>query len=127
MTTTTFEVLISSMPDGLDRAILRTLSFHVGKKNAIGRSELVVTLAGFHAHERQVRQCIHDLRREGHLICSTPGEDGGYYMAATLAEFDEFCERELHPKAIDMLETESAMKMSARQRFGEASQPSLLG
>jgi len=72
------------------------------------------------------RQCIHDLRRNGHLICSMPGEDGGYYLAASLEEFREFCERELHPKAIDMLETESAMKEAARRQFGDAVQVRLI-
>ena len=72
-----------------------------------------------------MRQAIHDLRRAGFLICSAPGEDGGYFMAATLEEFEEFCERELHPKAVDMLETESAMRAAARQQFGEATQPGI--
>lgn len=128
MTNTTYDLLIAEMPAGLERATLRALSFHLGKARAIGRVGLVemLRLEGFEVNERQVRRCIHDLRRKGRLICSAPGEDGGYYLAASLVEFREFCERELHPKAIDMLETESAMKESARQQFGEAAQPALL-
>jgi hypothetical protein len=121
--------LLREMPSGLDRAILRILSFHTGKSIALGRGALVHGLHndfGLDVGERMARQCIHDLRRSGHLICSTPGEEGGYYLAANLEEFREFCERELHPKAIDMLETESAMKAAARQQFGEAVQVRLI-
>ena len=128
MTTTVYDRMLAEMPIGLDRALLRVLSFHAGKKNALGRDLLVagIHLEGFNVSERQARQCIHDLRRKGILICSTPGEAGGYYMASNLDEFREFIDRELHPKAIDMLETESAMKDAARQQFGEASQPGLM-
>ena len=119
-----YDRMIEEMPVGLDRAMLRVLFFHLGRENAVGRTALVEALGkmGFDVSERQARQCIHDLRRGRYLICSAPGEDGGYYMAASLDEFREFCERELHPKAMDMLETESAMKEGARQQFGEAVQ-----
>jgi hypothetical protein len=128
MSTKQYDQMIDEMPGGLDRALLRVLSYHHGREKAIGRSELVLALQmeAFNAGERQARQCIHDLRRKGYLICSAPGEDGGYYLAASLAEFEEFCQRELHPKAIDMLETESAMKDAARAQFGDAVQPGLI-
>lgn len=128
MTTTVYERMLTEMPIGLDRSTLRVLSFHVGRERAIGRADLVEALrdVGFDVQERLVRRAIHDLRRAGHLVCSAPGESGGYYMAANLDEFREFCLRELHPKAVDMLETESKMKEAARQQFGEASQPGLM-
>jgi hypothetical protein len=128
MSTKVYDELITSMPAGLERATLRVLSFHLGREHAVGRGELVyaLRLEGCEVSERQARQCIHDLRRAGHLICSAPGEAGGYYMAVSLAEFREFCDRELHPKAIDMLETESAMKAAARQKFGEGVQLGLV-
>ena len=128
MTTTVYERLIAEMPVGLERALLRAISYHTGKGHAIGRNALVRDLQrlGVCVSERQARQCIHDLRRAGHLICSAPGEDGGYYLAASLEEFREFCDRELHTKAMDMLETESAMKAAARQQFGEAVQPQMI-
>lgn len=128
MTTKTFDAMISAMPAGLDRAILRVLSFHIGKERAIGRYALVRILQpqGFDASERQVRQTIHDLRRAGNLICSMPGESGGYYLAASLEEFQEFIDRELHPKAIDLLETEKAMRAAAKIEYGDAVQPGLL-
>jgi hypothetical protein len=128
MSTKTYDAMISAMPAGLDRAILRVLSFHIGKERAIGRYELLaaVRMEGFDVNERVLRECIHGLRREGRLICSIPGEAGGYYLAASLEEFQEFRERELHAKAMDLLETESAMNKFAHQEFGEASQPQML-
>ena len=40
MTDKIYAALISEMPAGLDRAILRVLSFHIGKKKTIGRESL---------------------------------------------------------------------------------------
>lgn len=127
MGTSQFEKIISAMPFGLDRALLRILTFHNGRENAIGRGEMVNMLKqhGFDVHERQARQVIHDLRRDGHLICSAPGEAGGYYMAQSNKEVDEFIQRELHPKAMDLLETEKSIREAARQKFGDGYQESL--
>lgn len=127
MGTSQFEKIISAMPFGLDRALLRVLAFHNGRENAIGRGEMVDTLKrhGFDVHERQARQVIHDLRRDGHLICSAPGEAGGYYMAQSNREVDDFIQRELHPKAMDLLETEKSIRESAKKKFGDGYQESL--
>jgi hypothetical protein len=127
MATSQFEKMISSLPFGLDRALLRVLSFHNGRDNAIGRGEVVNALKshGFDVHERQARQAIHNLRREGHLICSAPGENGGYYMATSHREVNEFIQREIHPKAMDLLETEKKIREAAKRKFGEGYQESL--
>lgn len=123
---TIFEKIIANSPPDLGRIILTILSR--GKEYALGGSRLVarLELSGHRTNERAVRQAIHDLRRDGHLICSAPGEDGGYYLAASLQEFDEFIQRELHPKAMDLLETERAMKASARRVWGDAVQLALI-
>jgi hypothetical protein len=128
MSTSTYESMTIKLPEGLESAVRFILANHVGRLRAIGREALTMLVRemGIQAHERQVRMAIHELRRGGLLICSAPGEDGGYYLAANLQEFDEFIECELHPKAIDMLETEKAMRNAARQQFGEASQPGLM-
>jgi hypothetical protein len=122
-----FEKMIASMPMGLDRVLLRVFGFHIGRENAIGRGELVEVLKanGMNVNERLARRAIHDLRRDGHLICSAPGEDGGYYKARSHQEVDEFINRELHPKAMDLLETEKAVRESAKRQFGEGYQESL--
>ena len=125
---TTYDRLMAQMPVGLDRVVLRLLSFHEGHKSAIGREELVINvkLMGFDVHERLVRHCIRGLRRDGHLICSAPGEDGGYYLAETLAEFEEFAQNEFLAKIGDMSETLAAMRASAREVFGDALQLELI-
>jgi hypothetical protein len=128
MSTTTYDKLVSEMPAGLDRAMLRVVGFHTGKGHAIGRNALVkmLQLEGFDVDERQASQCIHDLRQAGHLICSAPGESGGYYKAATLAEFREFDQMEFTAKIADMSETRQAMRIAAREQFGDAVQVALI-
>jgi len=126
--TRTYDRLIKDMPVGLDRAVLRLMLFHTGHARAIGRVELVLNVKwmGFDVHERLVRHCIRGLRRAGHLICSAPGEDGGYYMAETLAEFEEFASHEFLSKIGDMSETLAAMRAAAKETFGDALQLGLI-
>jgi hypothetical protein len=115
-------------PIGLEDAILFILSYHHGRKRAIGRSGLVWVLKqqGHSVGERPMRECIKQLRRQGHLICSMPGEDGGYYLAETLAEFQKFDQEEFGAKIADMNETRQALLKAARQQFGEAVQMELI-
>jgi len=117
----------TSYPDGLEQAVLQALFCHQGRRAAIGRGRLVYDLAcgGHHAHERAVRECIKQLRRQGHLICAMPGEDGGYYMAETLEEFQEFDRAEFGAKIADMNETRQALLKAARKQFGDAVQMEL--
>ncbi len=118
---------LSAMPVGLDRAIVRVLSFHVGRARAIGRMDLVeqVGVMGCPATERQVRDQIKQLRRDGYLICSVAGEDGGYFMAETLIEYKDFARIEFEGKISDMSETLQAMNQTARKLFGDSMQPGL--
>ena len=99
-----YDALLKNMPAGLDRAVLRVLSQRVGREQAIGRGGLVriVGRLGFSAHERQIREVIKELRREGHLICAAAGKNGGYWMAADRKEFDEFGRQEFEAKISDM-------------------------
>lgn len=125
----TYEQELASMPPGLDRAVLRVLNFHRGRERAIGRFPLLaeVKRMGFsETTERQLRLTIHELRRAGHLICSAPGEKGGYYLAATKEEFEAFIEAEYRAKIRDMSETVSAMSKAAADQFGQATQLGLL-
>lgn len=115
--------LIDNLPAGLDRAILRILSFRKGRDNAIGRADLVKELAklGIKTNERAMRAQISQLRKSGHLICSAPGVEGGYYLPATPDEFDDFVQQEYRAKIVDMQETLSAMQRSAEQQWGRFS------
>lgn len=112
------------MVRGLGRAILQTLSFHRGRGRALSREGLVGMCArcGFAASERVVREEIKSLRRAGHLICSAAGEEGGYYMAEDLGEFEAFALLEFRGKIADMSETLRAMERAARERFGDGAQ-----
>jgi predicted DNA-binding transcriptional regulator YafY len=122
--------LFTDMPAGLDRAILRVLSFYRGRANAIGRTDLMdaVHRSGFStAHERQVREIIKQLRRAGHVIGSMPGEDGGYFMCDSIGEYREFKQKEYLAKILDMQETVFAMDKAARAQFGDGTHQEGLG
>lgn len=98
-----------------------------GKDKAISRYALLNRMqsAGFDISERELREDIKQLRRAGKLICSTPGTDGGYYMATTNEEVEEFLDTELRAKRNDLSETIRAIEQSAHHTFNQA-QPSLL-
>jgi predicted DNA-binding transcriptional regulator YafY len=119
---------IKEMPVGLDRALLRILSFHPGREKAVGGSDLrsLAAVSGFRVQERTLREALKQLRRQGHLICSAPGENGGYYLAANMAEFQEFARMEFEGKIADMSETLNVMRKAAVQQFGEGVQMGLL-
>lgn len=119
----TYTYEIESMPHGLDRIVLRTVSRYTAAR-PISRGELVAAVAmmGFHAKERQVRETIKTLRRQGHLICSMPGNDGGYYMAKNRQEYEDFRRAEYAAKIADMAETMRAMDAAAREKFGDGVQ-----
>jgi len=66
------------------------------------------------------------LRRNGHLIGSAPGEDGGYYLISTPAEFQTFLQNEFLALISDMSETVTLMRKSADTLFGSGSMQSNL-
>jgi hypothetical protein len=112
--------MVDELPAGLDRAVLRVLSFHVGRDQAISRGDLVVAIAqhGYFMHERAVRAAINLLRKQGQPICSTGGEDGGYWLAKDWDELDEFIVREFHSRAMDLLEQEGALRKKGEELWG---------
>lgn len=127
---------IQRMEPGLVRATGIILLFHIGKENTIKRLDLVEDLRrmGFGGDlapvtfDRHMRSAVADLRKAGHLVCSSSG-DGGYYLAVDLAEYAEFAQVEYRSKIIDMAETLRAMDQAAGKRFGgdvPAEQPSLI-
>ncbi|MDI6770123.1 MAG: hypothetical protein QMD04_10680 [Anaerolineales bacterium] len=120
-----YDQLITSMPFGAERIVLRVLSFRVGLKHAIQKADLIIECAKagiVFKDERQVRKTIVDLRKRGIPICSSSGESG-YYLAANLAEYREFVGREYIKKITDMRETVKAMNDSIRIMFpGEYAQ-----
>jgi hypothetical protein len=111
-------------PPSFDDAVLRTLTLHRGKKQAISRVDLVAAVSrelGAPIHERVVRETINSLRKLGWTICSAGGGDGGYWLAADWDELNEYIENELHSRAMDLLEQEKALKARAEQMWGRYS------
>lgn len=112
-------------PHELPGHLVEVLGKYVGRKSAISRAQLVARLItrGFEdLHEREMRECIKHLRRNGYLICSAPGTNGGYYMPETREEFEEFDHVEFGAKIADMNETRQAMLKTAETHFAQVQQ-----
>ena len=119
------KALVDGLPAGVERALLRILSFHVGEEKAIRKPDLMGDLAvmGFRMNDdRGVRALINELRKRGHLICSKGGIGGGYWIALNRAEMEEFLEREVHSRAMDLLEQEKALRQAMNEKWGEGHQ-----
>ena len=111
---------IRKLEPGLKRAILRILQPRVGRKMSISRRELMIALKqyGYKVGDRRARAVIGQLRKDGHMICSTGGNKGGYWLASDWAELSEFVRQEVIPRAMTLLETKSALEKAAESRWG---------
>ncbi len=112
----------TQVDEALLAAVQRVLSLRVGREAAISRGELVRAVMRRLARrvsERQVRAAVNLLRKRGVLICSTGGPGGGYWMAANRQEVEDFLTREVHPRAMDLLEVEQAMREAMQREFGQ--------
>jgi hypothetical protein len=113
---------IHEMPMGPHRGILSVLRFHIGRSQAISREELLDQVKRqFRLSERSMRNCINELRKDKRPICSMGGEGGGYYLPADPSELMDFCNHELHPRAMDLLDQEKALKTWAENAWGRYS------
>jgi hypothetical protein len=130
------DAMIDELPAGLDRAILRILSFHKGQENGISAKSLLEDLArlGFdyiscdrngnkNYNDRPVRAQIVMMRRNGCLIGAKPGK--GYYLITSRQEYEDFKQAEYAAKIKDMSETMRAMDKTAEAEFGSGYQPVL--
>ena len=106
------------LPPDLNLAIMTILSFHTSSRNPIPRARLCSALREFHISDRQIRERIKQLRRSGHLIGSSSGENCGYYIITSPEDLQEFLVREYQAKINDMRQTVEAMTKSASQRWG---------
>ena len=115
--------ILANLPSGLDRALLSVLRYHIGRDNAIPRTDLLEMLKthGWTEPDRTVRAQINLLRKQGHLICSCGGHGGGYYIARDWSELEDYIGQELRPRAMDLLEQEKALKVGAKREWGENS------
>lgn len=117
------------VPPGVKQCTLRVIEGCIGRDAAIARPDLlnIVKVSYPTASDRQVRAAINELRKEGAAICSAGGEDGGYWLARDWAELNEYLERELHSRAMDLLEQERALRASAERIWGQYSKQYGLG
>lgn len=122
------KAFLEGLEPGVERALLRILTFHVGSDQAIVKEKLIADLKkhGFVVEERVIRALINDLRKRGHLICSKGGAGGGYWLAGSREEMEEFLEREVHSRAMDLLEQEKALRSAMVERWGDAVQGMLM-
>lgn len=105
--------------------VLSILKGHVGASKAIQARAIALALHrdGRYA-DRPVRMAVKQLRREGYLVLSSVGSQPGYYLAATETEWRNFRDGNLKPRALDILETASAMGRAAQIKFaGQAPLP----
>jgi len=103
-------------------AVTRILTRHIGREHAIARADLVDDVRRLTRHpytDRQVRAAINALRKQGWLICSAGGVGGGYWLAKNRGEVLEFLEREVRPRAMDLLAIEKAMRQAMLEQFGQ--------
>jgi hypothetical protein len=120
--------------DELDRTVLYIMLRHQGKKNRVGRWELVEQVFGVpvpaqeqnddNLLDREIRYSIGRLRAQGYLICDL-GDGAGRWMAATEAEFWEFYSYYVKPIK-SRAEVARALKSAAQKQFPNLMQPSLL-
>ena len=102
--------------DTMHAAVLNILRSRIGARRAIQAREIARRLN--HKSDRAVREAVRQLRREGHLILSSISPPYGYFLAATATEWIEFRDRNLRPRALDILETARAMGEAAQRRYG---------
>ena len=120
---THFHYTLDNINPKFTRALLSTLQLHIGKNNAIPRSDLLekLKMMGWEIPDRAMRSQINLLRKQGALICSCGGHGGGYYIARDWSELEDYIGQELRPRAMDLLEQEKALKTGARREWGENS------
>ena len=113
------------MYPALDSIISRILDQHIGEYkdngeiNAISWDELVQEV-NLYSRERvigakEIRDVIHDLRKNKSLICSSAN---GYFRPATLNEGLAFVDRVYRTPAKDELKTARIQREALKERFG---------
>ena len=112
-----------TLADELKEAIIEILQGHIGADNAIKAQQIAKQLnrTGRYA-DRPIREAIRGLRKDGWLILSSVKKPAGYFLAETEEEWIAFRDRNLRPRALDILQTARAMGDAAGIRWGEATQ-----
>lgn len=123
--------VIDELPPGLEREVLRVLQGCVGREQVISRGNLLRCVRSYpgleRVHERAVRAVINKLRKDEHPICSTGGEEGGYWMAESWEELGEYLDREVRSRLGDLAEQERALVKAGEALWGARSRQMGLG
>lgn len=91
---------------------------HVGIEGAIKSRYLAMQLG---TTDRMVRACVNSLRKRGIPICSSVGENAGFYFPTSKREYEEFKHRDYLSRIKDMQRVVDAMDWGAQRHF--AGQP----
>lgn len=107
-------------PPGLEKSVYQVLFERVGRDNAISRGALLSLVQAMYPKttDRQLRACINAMRKDGVMICSTGGEDGGYWTPASWDELSEYLDREVVSRLTDLAEQRSALVRAGEERWG---------
>jgi hypothetical protein len=107
-------------PPGVEKTVMQVLSDCPGRDNAISRAKLLAIVQSAHpkTSDRQLRACVNKLRKDGQMICSTGGEEGGYWTAASWDELSEYLDREVVSRLTDLAEQRSALTKAGESRWG---------
>ncbi len=108
--------------------VLTALKNSVGHYNRLTRDRLIARVTNWWywkiskvdkpPGDRQIRNCIRELRKEGAWIMSTGGTKGGYWIADSFEEVKLFVKKEFRARALDQLHTGKRVVDSARRGFG---------
>jgi len=115
--------MIEGMPTGLERSVLRVLSYHVGRDSAISRAYLLKNVRSVMAvDDRTLRLAVNQLRKAGVMICSTGGKNGGYWLAASPKELNDYLDNEVRARLKDLAEQDRALTAAGKAAWGEGIQ-----
>lgn len=116
--------MLDDMPQSLERVILRILTFHIGKQNAIKNADILkeihdaaflLNVSDKHA-SRTVRSEMANLRKQGIMACYG---DSGYYLAANASELNEYQQRQLTSRIKDLSDQNMGLTKAGRELFGD--------
>ncbi len=108
-------------------AIRSVLSDHRGRQRAIPREHFHNQVSSqVSVSDRQLRAAVNYLRKQGELILSTGGERGGYWLAESRQEVEEYLAAELLSRIADLSQQERAMRAELDRRYRPTLQERLL-
>lgn len=105
-------------------AVLQALEQRIGPANGATVRELASEVLGRPSKpsdERQLRQVVVHLRRQGHPICSTPDE--GYHKAADAADLQRTCVHLIHRLETTSQQVAAMLRRAAPELYGQFGLP----